>query len=105
MTHTTVNLPPAVLAPLDRALTAADFSSGGRTTLPALAQGPLARKLVTENYREQSRAMLASTALDNTAALSSMAAHLSAVAPYGHYCYYAIVQAYTIGAVNAIARC
>ena len=107
MTQTTFSYQLPATSPLDRALAATDFSAGGRATLPALSSlpsGPLARRLVTAEFNEQTRAALASTALDNTAALSAMATHLSTVAPYGHHCYYAIVEAYAIGAIHAIGR-
>jgi len=106
MTYTAHNYPPPpAVTPFDRALVTAPFSAGGRTNLPALPPtGPLSRQIATAEYNELCRAALTSTALENCAALSAMEAHLNMVAPYGCMRYKAIVDAYAIGAINAIAR-
>ena len=105
MTYTSVSYTPPATTPLDRALAVSDFSAGSRTNLPALPQGPLTRQLTNADYRERVRAALVSTALENTAALSAMEAHLNQVAPSGYRRYKAIVDAYAIGAITQIARC
>jgi ABC-type phosphate/phosphonate transport system substrate-binding protein len=111
ITSVTYAQPNPAISPFDRALAAPDFTAGNRTKLPVLAassampMGPLAQQLLTADYREQCRAMLASAAMENTAALSAMEAHLNTVAPSGYRRYKAIVDAYAIGAVYAIARC
>ena len=107
MTYQTVNYTPPATTPFDRALAVMDFSVGGRTNLPALpalTSGPLTRQLVTADYREQCRASLSSTAMENVAALSAMEAYLNQVAPYGYRRYKAIVDAYALGAIAAIAK-
>lgn len=54
--------------------------------------------------REQGRALLTNTALQNTAALSALEAHCLQVAPLGDARYKLIVDAYAMGAANTIAR-
>ena len=56
------------------------------------------------DVREQGRALLANTALLNVSALSALEAHLIEVAPLGEARYKHIVDAYAMGAAQAIAR-
>jgi hypothetical protein len=56
------------------------------------------------NTREQARSLLAHTALLNAGALSAMQEHLTMIAPTGANRYSAIVDAYCLGAAQAIAR-
>lgn len=53
---------------------------------------------------DQCRALLACSAMENVLMLSVMEAHCCQTAPSGEQRYKAIVDAYTIGAVNAIAQ-
>ncbi len=59
--------------------------------------------LVT-NAREQARALLTNTALQNVGALSALEEHLIQIAPLGAARYQHIVDAYALGASQAIAR-
>jgi len=59
--------------------------------------------LVT-NTREQVRALLTNTALQNVGALSALEEHLNQIAPHGAPRYQHIVDAYALGAANTIAR-
>lgn len=54
--------------------------------------------------REQGRAFLANTALQNVGALTALEQHLIQVAPLGEARYKHIVDAYAMGAANAISR-
>jgi len=56
------------------------------------------------NSREQVRAMLTNTALQNVGALTALEEHLIRVAPLGAARYEAIVDAYAMGVANTIAR-
>jgi len=56
------------------------------------------------NAREQVRALLTQTALQNVGALSAIEAHLITVAPLGSPRYQSIVDAYAIGAAQMIMR-
>lgn len=62
-----------------------------------------AQALVADT-REQGRAFLANTALQNTGALTSLEEHLVQVAPLGEARYKHIVDAYAMGAAQAIVR-
>lgn len=62
-----------------------------------------ARALVAD-VREQGRALLANTALQNTGALTALEQHLIQVAPLGEARYKHIVDAYAMGAAMTIAR-
>ena len=59
--------------------------------------------LVT-NTREQVRALLTNTALQNVGALSALEEHLIQIAPMGAARYEHIVDAYALGAAQTIAR-
>jgi len=59
--------------------------------------------LVT-NTREQVRALLTNTALQNVGALSALEEHLNQIAPQGAARYEHIVDAYALGAAQTIAR-
>ena len=54
--------------------------------------------------REQGRALLTSTALNNVGALSALEQHLIQVAPLGEARYKHIVDSYAMGAAAAIQR-
>jgi hypothetical protein len=56
------------------------------------------------NTREEIRAAITSTALQNVGALSALEQHLIEVAPMGAARYQHIVDAYTVGAAQTIAR-
>lgn len=62
-----------------------------------------AQALVAD-VREQGRAFLTNTALQNVGALSALEAHLIEVAPLGEARYKHIVDSYAAGAAQAIAR-
>ena len=62
-----------------------------------------AQALVAD-VKEQGRALLTNTALQNVGALSALEAHLIQVAPLGEARYKHIVDAYAMGAAQAIAR-
>jgi hypothetical protein len=61
-------------------------------------------QVAVADMREQGRALLTSTALQNVGALSALEQHLSQVAPTGAARYRAIVDAYAIGASITIQR-
>jgi hypothetical protein len=54
--------------------------------------------------REQGRALLTNTALTNVGALTALEQHLIEVAPLGEARYKHIVDAYALGAAQAISR-
>lgn len=54
--------------------------------------------------REQGRALLTNTALQNVGALTALEQHLIQVAPLGEARYKHIVDSYAMGAANAISR-
>jgi hypothetical protein len=56
------------------------------------------------NIREEVRAVLANTALQNAGALSELEGYLCRIAPSGASRYQHIVDAYALGAANVIAR-
>lgn len=62
-----------------------------------------ARTLVA-NVHEEGRGLLTNTALQNVGALSALEQHLIQIAPLGEARYKHIVDAYALGAANAIAR-
>ncbi|WP_339619546.1 hypothetical protein [uncultured Salinibacterium sp.] len=62
-----------------------------------------AQALVAD-VREQGRALLTNTALQNVGALTALEQHLIQVAPLGEARYKHIVDAYAMGASQAIAR-
>ena len=59
---------------------------------------------LTTNSREQVRAMLTHTALQNVGALTALEEHLIKTCPLGAARYEAIVDAFAMGAANTIAR-
>lgn len=59
---------------------------------------------MTVNTREQVRSMLATTALQNVSFLSAMEEHISLITPHAQHRCQRIVDAYTLGAANVIAR-
>lgn len=63
----------------------------------------VAQGLVT-NMREQVRAHLTNTALQNAGALSELEGYLRQIAPTGAARYQHIVDAYALGAAQTIAR-
>lgn len=62
-----------------------------------------AQALVADT-REQGRALLTNTALQNVGALSALEQHLIQVAPLGEARYKHIVDSFTMGAAQAIQR-
>lgn len=62
-----------------------------------------AQALVADT-REQGRALLTNTALNNVGALSALEQHLIQVAPLGEARYKHIVDSYAMGAASAISR-
>jgi hypothetical protein len=76
------------------------YSSGGG----ALANfgSNFTQALSMTNLHEQGRALLASTALENVGALSSMESYLCQVAPSGAHRYKAIADAYTAAVIGTI---
>lgn len=56
------------------------------------------------NSREQVRALMTHTALQNVGALTALEEHLIKIAPLGAARYEAITDAYALGAAQAIAR-
>ena len=59
---------------------------------------------VIENTCEEIRAALTNTALQNVGALSTLEEHLTLIAPSGADRYRHIVDAYTVGAAQRVAR-
>ncbi len=70
----------------------------GREIERVVAQGLIA------DTREQGRALLTNTALNNVGALSALEQHLIQVAPLGEARYKHIVDSYAMGAAAAIQR-
>ena len=70
----------------------------GREIERVQAQGLIA------DTREQGRALLTNTALQNVGALTALEQHLIQVAPLGEARYKHIVDAYAMGAAQAISR-
>jgi hypothetical protein len=94
------------LAPLGGA-----FSPTGLAQMSGSAQRQTGREIervqaqaLVADVKEQGRALLTNTALQNVGALSALEAHLIQVAPLGEARYKHIVDAYAMGAAQAIAR-
>lgn len=94
------------LAPLGGA-----FSQQSLAQMSGTAQRQASREIertqaqaLVADVREQGRALLANTALQNVGALSALEAHLIQVAPLGEARYRAIVDSYAVGATIAISR-
>lgn len=94
------------LAPLGGA-----FSPHGLAQMSGSAQRQTGREIervqalaLVADVKEQGRALLTNTALQNVGALSALEAHLIQVAPLGEARYKHIVDAYAMGAAQAIAR-
>lgn len=64
----------------------------------------LACRALVANLNEQARAHLANTALQNVGTLTALEEHLIHISPLGAARYQAIVDAYTIGAAQAVTR-
>lgn len=87
------------------------FSTNSLAQMGASMQRQTARELeraqgqaLVAEVREQGRAFLTNTALQNVAALSALEAHCIQIAPIGEARYKHIVDAYAMGAANAVAR-
>jgi hypothetical protein len=94
------------LAPLGGA-----FSQNGLSQMSGSGQRQTGREIervqaqaLVADVREQGRALLTNTALQNVGALSALEAHLIQVAPLGEARYKHIVDAYAMGAAQAVAR-
>lgn len=94
------------LAPLGGA-----FSSNGLAQMSGGMQRQAGREIermqgqaLVADVKEQGRALLTNTALQNVGALSAFEAHLIQVAPLGEARYKHIVDAYAMGAAQAISR-
>lgn len=94
------------LAPLGGA-----FSPNGLAQMSGSAQRQTGREIervqaqaLVADVKEQGRALLTNTALQNVGALSALEAHLIQVAPLGEARYKHIVDSYAMGAAQAIAR-
>lgn len=94
------------LVPLSGAFSPQSLSRMSGTTLRQTSrevERVQALALVADT-REQGRAHLANTALQNVGALSALEAHLIQVAPLGEARYKHIVDAYAMGAAQAVSR-
>lgn len=87
------------------------FSSNGLAQMSGSAQRQAGREIervqaqaLVADVKEQGRALLTNTALQNVGALSALEAHLIQVAPLGEARYKHIVDAYAMGAAQAVAR-
>ena len=94
------------LAPLGGA-----FSSNALSQMSGSIQRQTGREIervqsqaLIADVREQGRAVLTNTALNNVGALSALEAHLIQVAPLGEARYKHIVDSYAMGASIAIQR-
>tara|TARA_R110000868_G_C10971200_1_gene769994 strand:+ start:11754 stop:12113 length:360 start_codon:yes stop_codon:yes gene_type:complete len=94
------------LAPLGGA-----FSSNGLAQMSGSMQRQTGREVervqaqaVVAEVREQGRAFLTNTALQNVGALTALEQHLIQVAPLGEARYKHIVDAYAMGAAQSITR-
>lgn len=94
------------LAPLGGA-----FSQNGLAQMSGSAQRQTGREIervqaqaLVADVKEQGRALLTNTALQNVGALSALEAHLIQVAPLGEARYKHLVDAFAAGAAQAIAR-
>ncbi|NQX29532.1 hypothetical protein HQQ81_19485 [Microbacteriaceae bacterium VKM Ac-2854] len=86
------------------------FGSSGLAQISAGIQRQIGREVermqgraLVADVKEQGRALLTNTALQNVGALSALEAHLIQVAPLGEARYKHIVDAYAMGAAQAIA--
>ncbi len=98
--------PKTELAPLGGA-----FSSNGLAQISGSMQRQVGREIekvqaqaLVADTREQGRALLTNTALQNVGALSALEQHLIQVAPIGEARYKHIVDSYAMGAAQAIQR-
>jgi hypothetical protein len=66
--------------------------------------GEVIKNVIVAGIHEQGRALLTNMALESVGALSALEEHLCQIAPCGAGRYRAIVDAYTLGAANKIAR-
>lgn len=87
------------------------FSATGIAQMSAGAQRQTGRDMervqgqaILAEVKEQARAMLTNTALQNAGTLSALETHLIQVAPIGEARYKHIVDAYAMGAAQSIAR-
>ncbi|MFL0711908.1 MAG: hypothetical protein ACJLS2_03915 [Microcella pacifica] len=94
------------LAPLGGA-----FSQPGLARMSGSMQRQAGREIervqaqaIVANVREEGRALLANTALNNVGALTALEQHLIQVAPLGEARYKHIVDAYAMGAASAVSR-
>ncbi len=94
------------LAPLGGA-----FSQQGLARMSGSMQRQAGREIervqaqaLIADTREQGRALLTNTALTNVGALTALEQHLIEVAPLGEARYKHIVDAYALGAAQAISR-
>jgi hypothetical protein len=94
------------LAPLGGA-----FSSDGLSQISGSMQRQARREIervqaqaLIAGTREQGRALLTNTALQNVGALTALEQHLIQIAPLGEGRYKHIVDAYAMGAAQAISR-
>jgi hypothetical protein len=94
------------LAPLGGA-----FSSNGLSQMSGSMQRQASREIervqaqaLIADTREQGRALLANTALQNVGALTALEQHLIQIAPLGEARYKHIVDAYALGAATAVSR-
>ena len=79
------------------------MSKAGQRRTSQEIERTVAQGIVT-NTREQIRAAITNTALQNVGALSALEEHLIEVAPLGAVRYQHIVDAYALGAAQTIAR-
>lgn len=94
------------LAPLGGAFSQqslAQMSGGAQRQTVREVERVVGKAIVADTY-EQGRALLTNTALNNVGALSALEQHLIQVAPLGEARYKHIVDAYAMGAANAISR-
>jgi hypothetical protein len=87
------------------------FSSNGLSQMSGSMQRQASREIervqaqaLIADTREQGRALLTNTALNNVGALSALEQHLIQVAPLGEARYKHIVDSYAMGAAAAIQR-
>lgn len=81
----------------------AQMSGGMRRQAGRQVERVQAEALIADT-REQGRALLANTALQNVGALTALEQHLIQVAPLGEARYKHIVDAYALGAAREISR-
>ena len=94
------------LAPLAGAFSQQSLAnlSGGTQRQTTREVERVVSRTVVADVHEQGRALLTNTALNNVSALSALEQHLLQVAPLGEARYKHIVDAYAMGAAQAIAR-